>query len=112
MVLSLLCLAYADDSALTEPADNSAQAADIPVLQAETVTATADGTESITIRANVRKVAVYLNGNYEGNTTLTLRNLVRGQYHLHLEKSGYHSADYMIAVTQGCAQTYFIALEK
>ena len=71
-----------------------------------------DYATQIAVRANVRKAAVFLNGNFEGVSPVTLRNLMRGQYHLRVEKTGYEAQDYLITVDSGCAQTYYIDLKK
>lgn len=66
----------------------------------------------ITIRANIQDAEVYLNGQYEGNTDLTINNLPEGRYHLRVEKDGYKPRRFVINVRAGEEEFYYIELKK
>ncbi|MBQ7158146.1 MAG: PEGA domain-containing protein [Treponema sp.] len=108
-VLSVLILFFLS-TAIFAQTDNTV--AELPFLEPETIADFAEGRTSITIRSNIRDAAVYLNGNFEGMVTLRLDDIMRGQYHLRVARSGFVAKDYNISVTAGCAQEYFIVLEQ
>ena len=92
-----------------------AQTAAIPMpelLEPERVTEISDDSTSISFRCDAGTAHVYLNGNYEGDTTLTLKSIMQGQYRLRIEKDGYESKEYLVHVERGIAQDYYIVLEK
>lgn len=66
----------------------------------------------IIIKSNVPNAEVFLNGNFEGNTNLTLNNLTPGRYRLRVEKSGYRPKYYRIDIAKGEERTFYIELEK
>lgn len=66
----------------------------------------------ITITSNVSDAAVFLNGQFEGNTNLTLTNLPEGRYFLRVEKNGYEPKRYRISVKRGQEETYYVELKK
>jgi hypothetical protein len=82
------------------------------LLEPETITDLAEGHTRITLRSNIRDAAVYLNGNFEGIVTLRLDDIMRGQYHLRMERNGYAARDFSIEVVAGCAQEYYIELSR
>ena len=86
--------------------------AELLLLESEQTESIAQRHTCITVRANVKKCAVFLNGEYQGNTTLTIRELPQGLYHLQVQKSGYLVADYLAAVTDGKHEHYYVVLEK
>lgn len=66
----------------------------------------------ITIRSNAPDAAVFLNGQFEGNTTLTIKDLPEGHYFLRVEKPGYAPKRYRIAVRREMEETFYVELEK
>lgn len=72
----------------------------------------AEDRTSITIRCNVYGASVFLNGEYQGVTTLTISNLQPGRYTLRIEKEGYEPQEHFIRVRSAQSQTWYIELEK
>ncbi len=66
----------------------------------------------ITIKCNVPDAEVFINGQFEGNTTLTLNGLPEGRYNLRIEKRGYEPRRYRIQVRRGQEETFYIELRK
>lgn len=66
----------------------------------------------IIIKSNVPNAEVFLNGNFEGNTNLTINNLSPGRYRLRVEKSGYRPKTYRIDVERGEERSFYVELEK
>ena len=86
--------------------------AEIPLLESEQTVALSPRHTQVTFRASAKKCAVYLNGEYQGNTPLSIRDLPQGLYHLRVAKHGYADADYMVSVTDGRHEHYYVALSK
>lgn len=84
---------------------------EIPLLESEQTSLLSPRETKVTFRASAKKCAVYLNGEYQGNTLLTLSALAPGLYHLRVEKKGYKAADYMIEVKLGSHEFYYVQLE-
>lgn len=81
-------------------------------LQAESVSEIANTSTSITIRSSAGDAEVFLNGNYEGMTTLTLKNLPAGRYHLRVQKIGYETRHFVIIVRAGQSQEFYVELKR
>lgn len=84
--------------------------AEIPLLESERTESMTARHTKITLRASVKKCAVFLNGEYQGNTTLTIADLPQGLYHLRMEKRGYEDADFMLEVRDGRHEHYYVEL--
>lgn len=82
------------------------------VLKSEYSAALKDNRTKITIKSNVYNAAVFLNGQLEGNTTLTINDLPQGRYRLRVEKQGYEPKRYIINVRAGQEETFYIELKK
>ena len=83
----------------------------IPLLKSEQTEAIAARHTQITLRANHKSCAIFLNGEYQGTTTLSIRDLPQGAYHLRLEKSGFAAADYLVTVSDGKHEYYYVELQ-
>ncbi len=84
---------------------------DLPVLIREESKEIDSLLSEIHLRSNVSSVRVFLNGEYQGNTALTLKNLSEGRYHLTLMKKGYESRDFFIDTQRGRSDSFYIPLE-
>lgn len=105
--------ASADTSSSDSSSENpSAEAfAIIPELECEEST-DLDGLRTrVTFNANVPNCLVYLNGNLQGRTKLSLINLVDGIYLLRIAKDGYEIRENFITVDSGKAKTYYVELQ-
>ena len=67
-----------------------------PLLKSERKSAIASEATKITIKTNVPNSEIFINGNFEGYSTLTLTNLPEGKYNLKVEKKGYRPKRYRI----------------
>lgn len=67
---------------------------------------------SVIISSNVTGASVYLNGNYQGNTPLTIKNLADGNYKLRIEKTHYETRQLTIRVRRGHEREYYIELKR
>ena len=105
-VLILLLCALACSCAGTEPA----AAPSIPLLSSEERELLPARETKVTFRASAKNCRLFLNGEYQGNTSLTLTALPPGLYHLRVEKQGYLPADYMIEASEGIYQRYYVEL--
>src|SRR5574344_261555 len=81
-------------------------------LQSEKRTDIAEEHTQITIRCSTRNASVYLNGEYQGVTTLTINDLKPGRYMLRVEKEGYDPKEFLISVRSAQAQTWYVDLQK
>lgn len=84
----------------------------IPFLESEQTESIALHHTQVTFRASSRQCAIFLNGEYQGNTTLTIKELPPGVYHLRMEKTGFTSANYLIEVTDGRHEHYYAPLAE
>ena len=66
----------------------------------------------ITIKTNVANAEIFLNGNFEGYSTLTISSLPAGRYNLRVEKTGYKTKRYRINVVSGEERVFYVELEK
>lgn len=66
----------------------------------------------ITVKSNVPNAEVFLNGNFEGHTNLTVNDLPAGRYNLRVKKIGYKPKFYRINVPQGEERVFYVELEK
>jgi hypothetical protein len=82
----------------------------IPFLKPETIQDIDKNQTAIIIRANVEKASVYLNGEFQGVTPLTIRNLMTGLYNLKVLKTGYFPQTYIIEIKRSQAENYYIEL--
>ncbi len=83
-----------------------------PLLKSERKGAIASEATKITIKTNVPNSEIFINGNFEGYSTLTLTNLPEGKYNLKVEKKGYRSKRYRIKVAKGEERVFYIELEQ
>ena len=67
---------------------------------------------SITIKTNVSGASVYLNGNYQGSTPLTVKNLADGRYKLTVSKTHYETRTVYVYIRGGHERIYYIDLER
>ncbi len=82
----------------------------IPLLQSEQTELLEEKETAITIRASRKNCAVFLNGEYQGNTPLRINALAPGLYHLHVEKDESSQGDAMISVDEGRHELYYVEL--
>lgn len=95
-----------------KPGSNSAEAfAIIPELEPEEVKDLSPGHSKLIFKTNVKSSRIFLNGNLQGLTPLTLLNLTSGYYLLRVEKAGYESKENFIYVDNGKAKTFYIEIQ-
>lgn len=95
-----------------EPGSNSAEAFEIiPNLEAEEVADTPQGGTKAVFKTNVKNCTIFLNGNYQGRSQLTLANLVEGFYLLRVEKNGYQFQENFVYIEHGKTKTFYIELQ-
>lgn len=82
----------------------------IPLLESDQTELLPARKTKVTFRSSAKNCAIFLNGEYQGNTILSLNELAEGLYHLHAEKPGYESADYMVEIRAGYHEFYYIEL--
>lgn len=118
LLLVFLMIASLGAFAQTGTAQNSMPAANLDiedepqVLKSEKIQIIKNNRTKITIRSNVNSAAVFLNGQFEGNTDLTINDLPAGRYSLRLEKQGYEPKRYIIHVRAGQEETFYVELTK
>ena len=83
----------------------------IPELEAEESSDIASGRTRAVFKTNVRSAAIYLNGNLQGRSQLTLNNLIEGYYLLRVEKDGYNFKENFIYVENAKSKSFYIELE-
>jgi|WetSurMetagenome_2_1015567.scaffolds.fasta_scaffold58887_2 hypothetical protein len=66
----------------------------------------------ISIRANIYNASVYLNGEYQGVTPLTISGLMPGCYDLLITGKGYEKRHYAIFVKKGESLSYYASISK
>lgn len=64
------------------------------------------------VKTNVQGASVYLNGNYQGTTPLTIKNLTEGRYRLRVEKTHYETRELYVRVRRGQERVYYIDLDR
>ena len=117
-LIVFLMIASAGLFAQTDAAQNSMPAANLDaegepqILKSEKIQIIKNNKTKITIRSNVNNAAVFLNGQFEGNTDLTINDLPAGRYSLRLEKQGYEPKRYIINVRGGQEETFYVELTK
>jgi hypothetical protein len=79
-------------------------------LQPEKSTDIAENHSVSTFRCNKTQTALYLNGEYQGIPTLTIKDLIPGIYRIRIEKQGYEKKEYLIYVERSKALTWYIEL--
>lgn len=87
-------------------------AQEIELLRSEKLSVINEKNTKITIKCNAPSANVYLNGQYEGKTTLVLNNLAEGRYTLRIEKEGWETKRYRIEVRRGQEETFYIELRR
>jgi len=67
---------------------------------------------SVTIKTNVSDAYVYLNGNFQGKTPITILNLAEGRYQLRIEKKNFLPYETIIVVSKGRNRVYQIDMHR
>lgn len=94
------------------PGSESSEAFEyIPLLEPEESSDIDSSRTKVSIKTNVKKSSVYLNGNLQGKTPLNIQSLVEGFYLLHVECQGYLPKENFIYVQRGKAKTFYLELE-
>ncbi|MBQ4378644.1 MAG: PEGA domain-containing protein [Treponema sp.] len=83
----------------------------IPELQAEETNSLVQGRTKAVFKTNVKNVSVYLNGNLQGRTNLTISSLVEGYYLLRLEKEGYQPQEYFVYIENSKEKIFYIEFQ-
>lgn len=65
----------------------------------------------VTFNANVKSCSIFLNGNMQGRTRLSLSSLIEGYYLLRVEKQGYITKENFVYIERGKEKSYYIELE-
>jgi hypothetical protein len=112
MFASLACFAQTGTAQNTMPAANLDVEGEPEILKSERIQIIKNNRTKITIRSNVNNAAVFLNGQFEGNTDLTISDLPAGRYSLRIEKQGYEPKRYIISVRAGQEETFYVELTK
>lgn len=98
--------------ASTEAGSQSAEAfAIIPELKTEEVTDIPRNKTRAIFKTNVKGCSILLNGNFQGQSQLDLRNLVEGYYLLRTQKEGYIPQENFIYIEGGKSKIFYIELE-
>ena len=100
-----------ESSSNTASSDSSEAFSYIPELEAEEVTDLDLSKTKVIFKTNVKGCKIFLNGNLQGVSQLTLLNLVEGIYHLYVSKNDYSYKEYFIYVEHGKSKTFYIELE-
>lgn len=118
----LLCSCKSSQETSKEPAlipeaeDSSTAASlsesDLPVLECTHTEETGSLLCSITIRTNTPKVRIFLNGEFQGNSELTIEALSEGRYYLSAQKKGFDGADFFIDARRGRHDSFYIHLTE
>jgi len=85
---------------------------EIRFLKPEYTKDLAVGETAIIIRTNVRKTSVFLNGEFQGLTPLTIKNLVPGQYRLAVQDTKGNRQLFLIEVKRSLSEYYYIELDR
>jgi len=83
----------------------------IPELEAEEVSDLSFGRTKAVFKTSVKSSAIYLNGNLQGRTPLTVSSLVEGYYLLRAEKEGYKPVENFVYIENSKAKTFYVELE-
>lgn len=114
-LISFLSLApsFAQQSQSGEEAgaDSAEAFAIIPNLEAEETADLDISRIRVIFKTNVKACRIYLNGNFQGVSKLTLNNLIEGFYLLRVEKDGYKSQENFIYAERGKEKSFYIELE-
>ena len=95
-----------------EAGSQSAEAfAIIPELKAEEESNIERNRTKAVFKTNIKNCNLYLNGNFQGRTPITLTNLAEGFYLLRVDNPGYISKENFLYVEGGKARTFYIELE-
>lgn|GEM_PF-1665680 len=95
-----------------EAGSQSAEAfAIIPELKSEEETSIERNRTKATFKTNVKNCDIFLNGNNQGRSKLTLSNLIEGYYLLRVEKEGYIPTENFVYIEGGKAKTFYVELE-
>ena len=65
----------------------------------------------VIFKTSTKNCRIYLNGNFQGISKLTLNNLVEGFYLLRTEKDGFKTQENFIYAERGKAKTFYVELE-
>ena len=83
----------------------------IPELEAEETENFAVGRNRVIFKTNVKNCKIFLNGNFQGLSQLTLSNVIEGYYLLRVEKDGYEYQENFVYVEREKAKTFYIELQ-
>ena len=101
-----------DSQTSNEAGSQSAEAfAIIPELKAEEESNIERNRAKATFKTNVKNCSLYLNGNFQGRSPITLTNLIEGYYLLRVENPGYIPKENFLYIEGGKARTFYIELE-
>lgn len=101
-----------DSQTSNEAGSQSAEAfAIIPELKAEEESNIERNRTKATFKTNVKNCSLYLNGNFQGRSPITLTNLIEGYYLLRVENPGYIPKENFLYIEGGKARTFYIELE-
>ncbi len=111
MIISLTPLfSQQDDN--SGPGSKSAEAfAIIPNLEPEESSDIDISRTKSIFKTNVKSCKIYLNGNFQGISNLTLTNLIEGFYLMRVEKEGYISQENFVYIERGKEKSFFIELQ-
>ena len=77
-------------------------------LEAETVS---EASETVLfVKTNIKDCSVFLNGEYQGRTPLTLYSLTPGAYPLSVRKAGYTATVYSITLSHNIESRFYVSL--
>lgn len=95
----------------SEPGKNSAEAfAIIPNLEPEESSDLDPYHTKATFKTNVKNAKIFLNGNFQGVSKLSVLNFIEGFYLLRAEKDGYNFKENFVYIERGKAKTFYIEL--
>lgn len=112
LVLLMVFPAFSHSLPAFDETYSSENASKAMMMAPENKLAIDPGKTRITIKSNVRNADVWINGQYEGNTNLTINNLSPGSYYLKVQATGYAPRYFNISVRYGEDRTFYIELEK
>ena len=123
-IFSIISLSpiFAEDSSKSESnssensenkagADSAEAFAIIPELEAEETKDVPSGKSKAIFKTNVKSCMIYINGNNQGRSNLTLSNLIEGYYLLRVEKDGYKTQENFVYIENGKAKTFYVELQ-
>ena len=80
-------------------------------LEAEETKDVPSGKSKAIFKTNVKSCMIYINGNNQGRSNLTLSNLIEGYYLLRVEKDGYKTQENFVYIENGKAKTFYVELQ-